>query len=155
MKNAGEYKINTMGRALPSVKRLARRVAAQSLMQLGQQPVELTIKFVSRAEIRRLNCQFRQVDKVTDVLSFPAYQLKPGQMVQSSSQNLAYLGDMAICGTQTRKQAKDYGKSYKSEVQKLVIHSILHLMGYDHIVDYDYKIMHQKEEELEQKLSKK
>lgn len=137
-----------MGFACPGVKKTATTVAQQTLAILGQSPVELTIKFASPKEIRRLNNTFRQTDRVTDVLSFPAFDVKVGELVPTSSDDPAYLGDMAICLKQTKKQAKEYGNTTKQEIKKLVIHSILHMLGYDHIKDEDYAIMQAKEEEI-------
>ena len=74
--------------------------------------------------------------------------------VQMSVQEngLIHFGDMAICLKQTERQAKEYGVTTEAEVKKLVIHSMLHLMGYDHIEDDDYLVMNKKEVELDEKI---
>ena len=109
------------------------------------------------SEIRRLNRGFRGIDKVTDVLSFPAFQLAVGEKINISGEevialrnedNLIHFGDMALCLSQTKRQAKEYGVSVEDEIKKLVIHSMLHLMGYDHIEDKDFEIMKKQEEKL-------
>jgi len=60
-----------------------------------------------------------------------------------------HFGDMALCLKQTKRQAKEFGVSVEAEIKKLVIHSMLHLMGYDHIKDEDYLVMKKEEERLE------
>ena len=61
--------------------------------------------------------------------------------------------DMAICFAQTKRQAKEFGNTVSAEIKKLVIHSMLHLMGYDHIKDDDYEVMNKKEIELDKKIN--
>ena len=152
-------KIVFLGARVPKeLKEEIKRAAATCFEVLGQpsQPLEVNIKFVSEAEIRRLNGELRNVDKVTDVLSFPAFSLAAGEIVDTTDKSLFYnktilLGDMAICLPQTQRQAAENNVTFESEVIKLVIHSLLHLMGYDHIKDKDFKVMNQKEEEIASK----
>ncbi len=153
--------INVSGRVDESFKEIAKEVSL-NVIKLMKQPdcFEVTIKFVSENEIRRLNSEFRNIDKVTDVLSFPATNLKAGEIYSKNKDNffvlsddeLCYLGDMAICLKRLREQAKEYGVTDKSELKKLVIHSILHLLGYDHIEDEDFEIMNEKENLLDKKI---
>lgn len=77
--------------------------------------------FVSRNKIRELNRQYRGVDRVTDVLSFPWEEKKS-----------LYLGEIFICYDVARRQAKGYGHPFKKEMAILLIHGLLHLLGYDH-----------------------
>ena len=132
----------------------------KSIVKYLQQPdcFELTIKFVTEKEIQQLNKEFRGIDKVTDVLSFPAINITANELFKSSLSNstlfktdrdLYYLGDMAICTKRLKQQAKEFNLSAKLELKKLVIHSMLHLFGYDHIEDKDYEVMHNKEVELD------
>ena len=155
-------KIDVKGRVWCSYKKLAKKVALQVLEIMGQPDhLEVAIEFVGEPEIQRLNREIRNVDKVTDVLSFPATELKAGEILDKSSEEVLFLmtddayvhfGDMALCFKQCKRQAKEYGVSVKSEIKKLVIHSMLHLMGYDHIKDSDYEVMNQKEKELDEKI---
>lgn len=155
-------KIDVKGRVWCSYKKLAKNVALQVLEIMGQPDhLEVAIEFVGEQEIQRLNREIRNVDKVTDVLSFPATELKAGEILDKSSPEVLFLmtddsyvhfGDMALCFKQCKRQAKEYGVSVKSEIKKLVIHSMLHLMGYDHIKDSDYEVMNQKEKELAEKI---
>lgn len=138
--------VNVMGWACPKIKKMSKRVCLDCLEYLNLNDVEVSIKFVGEKEIRRLNNNFRNVDKITDVLSFPATDTKAGQPFDNSCGN--YLGDMAICLRQAKRQSKQYGTTIYAETQKLIVHSLLHLVGYDHIKDEDFELMNKREEEL-------
>ena len=81
-------------------------------------------------EIRRLNNENRGVDRVTDVLSFPMFERKSD--ICKDESGTAFLGSMVICRKRAQEQAKEYGHSVKREAAFLAVHSILHLLGYDH-----------------------
>ena len=111
-----------------------------------------------------MNSEFRNIDKVTDVLSFPSFEISAGEILDLKNQDyLAFrqengfyhFGDMAICLKQTQRQAKEFGVTTQSEIKKLVIHSMLHLMGYDHIKDEDYAVMKKQEENLDKLIGEK
>ena len=138
--------VNVLGLACPKVKKICKSAAIIALREMQTPCVELTIKFVSDTEIKRLNSAHRGIDKVTDVLSFPATDIRAGEEVVGGDGT--YLGDMAICLKRAKSQAKEYGNTYFAEIQKLVLHSVLHLLGYDHIKDEDYAIMNKKEEQI-------
>lgn len=99
---------------------------------LGVDPntVEVNYAFVSPREIHKLNYQFRQVDKVTDVLSFPDGDLNPETQRR-------FMGDVLICRKVAKKQAKEIGHSLADEITFLQVHGTLHLFGYDHIEPED------------------
>jgi len=137
--------INILGYASREHKQIALKSATLALNFLKQQTLEVSIKFVSKEEIQRLNKEFRNIDKVTDVLSFPATNCKIGDTLPENE----YLGDMALCVARAKEQSKDYGTTVEAELSKLVVHSVLHLFGYDHIKDEDYKIMKKEEEKIE------
>lgn len=152
-------KIEVNGRCFGKLKKLAQTVA-EKVIELMNFPndLEVSINFVSEKEIKRLNSEFRGIDRVTDVLSFPSFQLSAGENLDVENEavsiyrqdnGLIHFGDMALCLKQTRRQAKDFDVSVDFEIKKLVIHSMLHLMGYDHIDDKDYEIMKTQEEKLE------
>ena len=116
----------------------------------------LSISFVNDAEIQELNKRTRNIDKITDVLSYPNFSLKPYEVIDDKDENNymgkhIFLGDMAICLKRANEQAIDYGHSLEKEVIKLVIHSVLHLLGFDHIEDEDYQVMNQEEEKIASK----
>ena len=108
-------------------------------------------------EIKELNNRTRNINKVTDVLSYPNFSLKPFETIDLSD-NLNYmgkyvfLGDMAICLKRAAEQALEYGVALEREVIKLVVHSVLHLMGFDHIEDSDYLVMNPEEEKIASKI---
>ncbi len=126
---------------------LASRLVFLRLKQ--DDALEVNIEFIGEKEMRELNFRMRGVDSVTDVLSFPNYNLKPFENIDTS-EGTAFLGDIAICLKRAEEQAKEYGNTLQIEVVKLVIHSLLHLMGFDHIKDSDYAVMNKVEEEVMQ-----
>lgn len=95
---------------------------------------EVGFTMVDPSEIRRLNRDFRNIDRVTDVLSFPI----DDQM----------LGDIVVCKKRLSKQAKAYGNSYLRELSYLTVHSVLHLLGYDHMEARDKQVMRRMEKEI-------
>ena len=93
--------------------------------------------------IREINREMREVDKATDVLSFPVFDLIPGELPDEEDADpctgLVPLGDMAISMEHVTAQAKEYGHSEKRELSYLVVHSVLHLLGYDHLDEGEMK----------------
>ncbi len=102
-------------------------------------PCEINVFVCGDETIRAINKSSREIDKATDVLSFPMFTLTPGAPPASWDEfedpgtGLVPLGDMAISLERAAQQAKDFGHSTKREVGYLTIHSILHLLGYDHV----------------------
>lgn len=99
------------------MKDLTREIKKQAKHDLSQR--EITLAFVEKKAIRELNRDFRSVDKGTDILSFSGF---------SSSE----LGELVLCGAIVEKQAHDHELSSKEELGYLLIHGVLHLLGYDH-----------------------
>ena len=107
----------------PAVSRTALRGWAKTILrQLGQTPAELSIALISDPQMRRLNRQYRHKDTPTDVLSFP--------LADATCPFL--LGDVVISVETAARQAVKRGSSTAEEIQVLLIHGILHLVGYDH-----------------------
>ena len=107
---------------------------------------EINITLVDDNEIRLLNNQFRGIDKSTDVLSFPLGE--NGCFDINPENNCAMLGDVVISVEQAVRQAEEFGHSIEREVAYLTVHSVLHLLGYDHVDEADGKrAMRKKEEE--------
>ena len=106
--------------------------------------IELSVSFVDKEEIHALNKEHRGVDSVTDVLSFPMFDgfmyLETWEMVD--------LGDVVICEDKCREQAEEYGHSYERELIYLFVHSVFHLLGYDHETEEQKTEMRGKEEEI-------
>ncbi len=104
--------------------------------------VSVNVTIVGKDRIRKLNHDFRNVDKVTDVLSFPLlepYEIKNGEMLNNKIQT--DLGDIAICKSKAVIQANDYKHSVKREICFLALHGFLHVLGYDHIKKDEEEIM--------------
>ncbi len=110
--------------------------------------------------IRRLNAETRNIDKVTDVLSFPSLdgikgkplKLKKHPAERDENGNL-FMGSIAVCEKRAREQAEEYGHSYARELNYLVTHGLLHLLGYDHIGEDDRAEMREREERVLKKLN--
>ncbi len=102
-------------------------------------PVEINVLVTDNKGIHAINLASRNIDKPTDVLSFPMFQLEPGNPPANwdayldPETGLCPLGDMCISLERAAAQAKEYGHSLKREVGYLTIHSMLHLLGYDHL----------------------
>jgi len=143
------------------LKKKVKDVVLVSLEHLEQahKKIMLSISFVSDEEMKELNNRTRNINKVTDVLSFPNFSLKPFETIDISDKNnymgkFIFLGDMALCLKRAGEQAIEYGVSLEQEVVKLVVHSTLHLMGFDHIQDEDFVVMNKEEEEIASKIYK-
>jgi len=110
------------GRAVSSRK--LRKVALEVLELVEKSQAELTIALVGNAEIRKLNAKFRKKDYPTDVLSFPAGDELPT--------GVQLLGDVVISVERAKEQAKERRRTLNEEMVTLLIHGIVHLLGYDH-----------------------
>ena len=105
-------------------------------------------------EIHILNKTYRNIDKPTDVLSFPMFQPDEiEKMIKDNYQEEDILGDMVISIPQVEIQAKEYGHSFERELAYMVVHSFYHLMGYDHMEENDKIKMRAKEDEILNKLN--
>lgn len=101
---------------------------------------EISVSFVTNDEIRELNSQFRNIDKETDVLSFP--------FEDEFETGIRILGDIVLSVEKAMDQAEEFGHTVERELAYLTAHSTLHLMGYDHMNDDDKSIMRQKEKAI-------
>ncbi len=118
---------------------------------------EVNLLLVSTGEIHRINREYRQIDAPTDVLSFPmiAYE-SPGDFskLEQDEDNFnpdtgeALLGDIILCVDKVKKQADSYGHSQKREFAFLILHSMLHLFGYDHMTEEEAAVMEQKQRDI-------
>ena len=100
-------------------------------------PCEVDVCVTSDEGIHQINREMRGVDRPTDVLSFPAFALTPGELPGEEDADMATglvpLGDMCLSLERVKAQAKEYGHSNRRELAYLVVHSVLHLLGYDHL----------------------
>ena len=118
-------------------------------------PCEINVFITNDKGIQAINKASREIDKPTDVLSFPMFQLEPGNLPEDWEEyldpetDMCPLGDMAISLERAIAQAKEFGHSTKREIGYLTIHSMLHLLGYDHLDEGPMKAqMRRREEEI-------
>jgi len=118
-------------------------------------PCEINVLLTNNKGIQAINKASRNIDKPTDVLSFPMFDLIAGQQpenwedLKDPETGLCPLGDMAISIERAIMQAKEFGHSTRREIGYLTIHSVLHLLGYDHVDEGPQKeLMRQREEEI-------
>ena len=106
-------------------------------MDFGLGPESVSIRLVNDAEMARLNETYRHKKGTTDVLSFPAEERRrPGNLRhQLKKVRDAQLGDIAISPVAAKRNAREYGRTLTEEIQILILHGVLHLLGYDHEAD--------------------
>ncbi len=124
----------------------------------------MSITLTNPEEIKTINKQYRNINKATDVLSFPMFEkeeldtmvqdsAKKDQVDDTENQVRDILGDIVISIQKVQEQAKEYGHSFERELSYMVVHGFYHLMGYDHMVEDDKKQMREKEENILEKLN--
>mgnify|MGYP000811052687 CR=1 FL=1 len=116
-------------------------------------PCEIDVRLTNDETIHAINREMRQVDRATDVLSFPMFELTPGELPgeEDADPGTGYvpLGDMVISMERVKAQAKEYGHSNRRELAYLAVHSVLHLLGYDHVDEgEDKRRMRAREKEI-------
>lgn len=108
--------------------------------------LEISVMFTDSEGIRKINNDFRGIDSETDVLSFPQFEFEtPGELKTDIHGEITPLGDIVLNLKKIYSQAEEFGHSYEHEAGYLTIHSMLHLLGYDHMNDEDKKNMRDKE----------
>ena len=112
--------------------------------------VEISVTITNNDEIKSINNEYRKIDAPTDVLSFPMYEFdEPAHFDEAElalEQGSVVLGDIVLSVDKIRQQAQEYEHSFETELSYLIIHSTLHLLGYDHMDETDKKIMREQEE---------
>lgn len=155
---------------LPAADR--RKIASAIATQFeADMPLILELRIVSEEEIRELNRRERNIDKVTDVLSFPVMDLVRGEKILSEQhgecvetvermrggvpalENRMYLGSVVVCKDRAIEQAEEYGHSVEREICYLIVHGALHCLGYDHETEEDKREMRDREEKIMAKLN--
>lgn len=139
---------------------LTRAVEAALEREEVTVPVEIGLQIISAQEIRQLNAMYRQIDRVTDVLSFPMLEYAAEEKASDTIRRCQVagdidpetgevcLGDIIICLQRAAEQAMEYGHSIERELAFLSVHSVLHLLGYDHMTEAEEKVMFGKQEEV-------
>ncbi|WP_026485610.1 rRNA maturation RNase YbeY [Caldanaerobius polysaccharolyticus] len=130
------------------LKELLVKVAESAAKSEGFEDVEVSISIVDDQEIRRLNRDYRSVDRPTDVLSFPMMDFEGDDAIIQEATDVVMLGDIVISAARAKSQATDYGHSFEREMAFLTVHGMLHLMGYDHERPEDARVMREKEEKI-------
>ena len=146
----GKYKINitfdTFTVMQPVVTNIIRK-CVEATLDAEKVPVtcEINVLVTNNKGIHAINKATRQIDRPTDVLSFPMYNLIPGQLPEDWEEyldpetDMCPLGDMCISLERAKAQAKEFGHATKREIGYLTIHSMLHLLGYDHMDEGEQK----------------
>ena len=127
------------------------RLAAEKTAELyGVPTAEVSITLTNNAYIHELNKKYRQIDRPTDVLSFALNESEEPEVEDGPEINV--LGDIIISVERAEEQAAEYGHSVRREMAFLTVHGMLHLLGYDHMVDEERIVMEQKQEKALQQL---
>lgn len=152
------------GRALPfDVEETARSVVEAALeMEECPYEAEVSLLLTTDEEIHKMNLEFRQIDRATDVLSFPMLEYEtPGDLsgIDEEREELfdpesgeLILGDIVISKDKVLSQAEQYGHSPKREYAFLIAHSMLHLFGYDHMEEEERRIMEERQRRIMEKV---
>ena len=133
---------------------IAKCIEASLRMEKISTPCEVNVLVTNDEGIHAINKASRDIDRPTDVLSFPMFQLEPGnpptdwEAYQDPETGLCPLGDMCISLERAKAQAKEFRHSVKREVGYLTIHSMLHLLGYDHLDEGPMKKQMRQREEI-------
>ncbi len=114
--------------------------AAETALQAENRTGDVSIMITDEEQIRTLNREFRETDRVTDVLTFPAWE---GEQLVALPDG--YLGDIAICLQRAWEQSEEYGHSLKRELAFLTVHGCLHLCGYDHQAPEEEALMRERQ----------
>ena len=109
---------------------------------------EISLSFVTNEEIHQINRQFRNVDAPTDVLSFPQLTFEEGEEADVNENGEIVLGDIIISVERAKEQAEEYGHSQRREFAFLIAHSMLHLLGYDHMEKDEEEDMFRRQKEI-------
>lgn len=135
-----EYEINDEFGFLENYQYLDKVIKKTLEIENVQNPI-FSITFVGEEEIKKINKTYRGIDKVTDVISFAFLDSQ-----ENYKSEIKVLGDIYVCIPRMKEQALTYGHSEKRELSFLVVHGLLHLLGYDHMTIEEEKIMFAKQE---------
>ena len=134
---------------------IAALKAAMDAFLVSDVDISIELLFVSDTEIKQLNKDTRGVDKVTDVLSYPTLDGICGKPLYKKDfpydideEGNLLIGSIAICEKRAREQAEEYGHSYERELHYLLVHGVMHCLGYDHIEETDKAQMREREEAI-------
>ena len=132
----------------PIIKKVIEKCFEEEKIQNSK--LCMTIILTTPQNIRKINKEYRNIDKETDVLSFPMFE-KDELDKKIENNDFEYedvLGDIVISIEKVKEQAEEYGHSFERELSYMLVHGFYHLMGYDHIEEEDKKVMRPKEEKI-------
>ena len=136
---------------LPNEEKLIKEVVSRVLEEEKVLPeVDVYITLTNNEEIHKINKEYRDVDRPTDVLSFPMYERDEIVDLKNDTDDEIekILGDIIVSIEKVREQAEEYGHSFERELAYLVTHGMLHLLGYDHMIEEEKAVMRKREEEI-------
>ena len=118
--------------------------------KLENSKLYITVTLTNPENIRKINKEYRNIDRATAVLSFPMFEKDEldEKIRKNNFNHIDVLGDLIISIEKVEEQAKEYGHSFERELSYMLVHGFYHLMGYDHIKDEDKKMMRAKEEKI-------
>ena len=138
-------------------KNVIEKVLSQCFIEekLENSKLCVTVTLTTPKTIQEINKQYRNIDRATDVLSFPMFEKDEldKKIQKNDFENEDILGDIVVSVDKVKEQAIEYGHSFERELSYMIVHGFYHLMGYDHIEEEDKKIMRKKEEYILEKLN--
>lgn len=122
---------------------------------LDKLKIYINIILTNSEQIRKINKEYRNIDKETDCLSFPMFEKEEIEELikQKEHVTLDILGDVVVSITKVYEQAEEYNHSFERELAYMIVHGFYHLMGYDHMEEEEKNIMREKEENILQNLN--
>ena len=135
------------------MRRLIRKAVMGTLVceKFPEERVMVSVTFTDNAGIREKNREFRGIDAPTDVLSFPMYDMRNGDTPLPGE--ICELGDIVLSLERAAEQAEEFGHSYERECAFLTVHSVLHLLGYDHMEEDERELMERKQRIIMERLN--
>lgn len=137
----------------PTIKKVVQACFEEEDMLDSKLYISITL--TDPKNIKEINSKYRNIDKETDVLSFPMFEKNEldSKIANKEFSHEDILGDIIISVERVKEQAEEYGHSFEREFAYMLVHGFYHLMGYDHIQEEDKKIMRTKEEKILEKLN--
>ena len=128
---------------------LIRKVIECVLKEEGiKKNLDVYVTLTNNETIRKVNAEQRNIDRATDVLSFPIFDRSEIPDLKKEDKTEDILGDIIVSIEKVKEQAEEYGHSFERELAYLVTHGMLHLLGYDHIIDEEKAVMRKRDEEI-------
>ena len=151
-----QNKINITETEIDGLKNVINKALIEEEVTI---PCEVSLVFVDNSEIKEINNETRGIDRATDVLSFPMLDYEDKKVFKECYKDFDFditykdgnelvLGDIVLSLERAKEQSIEYNHSFQREASYLVVHSVLHLLGYDHMEEEDKRKMRKREEEI-------